>query len=357
MSLRILSQQSGYRYEQPEHLRRTLFAYIIEDLGPQLEAIEIDWMRIGDEFHIIDALQTCVNVKAFQINGDGGDVNCTGHHLAKIILAMPNLERFTSSIAVDHEGLDKFCNALTNLEHLTSLSLRNADYICDNYFFAWKFKAPLRALALQGCPELSFEYFRHWVHQFSESLTALDIDNVPHHYEECDNRRYSGMPFDLPKLDTVRLSTKHDSSFLNSFVNAPLVEFEFNHCPRITFPAFAGRMRDHSSTLKTVILGPKARLVTAQVDLFELCYAKDFKIIKHLAPRTEIDSDDSAAESDGYSDMYFNDWEFRDQPADECYGDDDFEGAMPYIRRGPMRFPHNPFPRYTRPLDEDEHDW
>lgn len=303
LSHRILSLP-GYCTAEPEQYRCALYAYMIRDLGPQLDMIEFDWQPwdwLAEEIDISKAVLSCVNVTNLTINGEGDDEDCTGGQLATILRAMPMLERFSSLVQVDNRGLDEFYHALTNLEHLTILSLGNADYINDTHVAMWQWKAPLQVLALQGCDELSFRPFRTFIHQFSKTLTVLDIDDVPHADVEADNKRYSGMPFDLPQLDTVSLSTEHDSTFLDSFVNAQLVEFEFGYCSRITYTALEAFILSHSSTLKTVTLQSDAQLTTAQVESLEvLCHAKGIDMTVH--PYDDSDDSEEDDTDQGFTD-------------------------------------------------------
>lgn len=242
--------------------------------------------------------------------------SCREEDAARFLSHFPNLLRLDLALDArnknDQERLD-LIQSIVAMEKLETLSLVSAPFVNDNFANA-EWKAPLNILALANVENLSLPSFRTLVHKFRNTLTVLDIDDAPENSNEKDNKKYLGLPLDLPKLDTLVLSTFHGPAFLSSFDELSLVEFTLGFCPSISFADLESFITRHS-TLERLTVESRAGLSDSQVESLEvLCYARGIDCKVEL-------SDEEDSEMD-YSEGSFEE-ESDDEGSDDDSQDDD----------------------------------
>jgi hypothetical protein len=277
--------------------RGLLFASIIPRL-PNLDTLDFDFHYLTSVVEDIPLPVDHVVEAALKVGSKITDLTLTNElssmrdeaYLASLLSHFPNLLRLDLALGALHSGgRDDLIKALVGLSKLETMSLMSAPYVTDD-FAAANWVAPLKILALSSCEDLSFAGFRTLVDKFSSTLTVLDLDDVPHNNSEKDNKKYLGLPFDLPKLNTLVLTTLHPASFLDSFAACSLVEFSFGFCPNIPYAAVEAFVVHHSATLKEVTLEDAANLSSAQIESLEvLCHAKGINCTVD-APDSDMDS-------------------------------------------------------------------
>jgi hypothetical protein len=225
------------------------------------------------------------------------------HYLANLLSHFPNLLRLHLELTLLSGGRDDLIKALVGLSKLETMSLGDAPYVTDD-FAAANWVAPLKILALSSCKDLSFAGFRTLVDKFSSTLTVLDLDDVPHKNSEKDNKKYSGLPFDLPKLNTLILGTRHPADFLHSFATCSLVKFSLTYFPNIHYADVEAFVVHHSATLKHVTLNAVALLSDEENEsLVVLCHAKEINctvevLCDSYAPESWMDGEDEEDEEE-----------------------------------------------------------
>jgi hypothetical protein len=264
--------------------RGLLFASIIP-LLPNLDTLYLDFhsltcmlddIPLAVDYVLEAAIKVGPRIIDLTLVNDASSVHDEAH-LATLLSYFPNLLRLTLDLDLLSGGKDDLIKALVGLSKLEGMSaMGEAPYLTDD-FAAANWVAPLKVLALSFCDNLSFPGFRTLVNKFSSTLTALDLDYVSHDNLNEDDMKYLGLPFDLPELDTLVLTTLHPASFLDSFAACSLVEISFGSCPNIPYAAVDAFIVHHSATLKQVTL-EEADLRRAEIgDLELLCRAKGIK--------------------------------------------------------------------------------
>lgn len=239
----------------------------------------------------------------------------TEGEVATFLTYFPNVLRLDMGLILHPTGRDELLQSLVGYEKLETLSLVSAPYVNEQFASA-AWKAPLKILALEGCEELSFPSFRTLVHKFSPTLEVLDIDDVPHTNSEVDNTKWLGKPIDLPKLNTLVLTTLHEAKFLDSFATLPIEEFELGFCPSIPYEALEAFIRSHEATLKQFTIHAGSNLTEAQMESIEvLCHAKGVNC------DIELDEEEDYSDEDGEGE----EWESDDEDGEALYEESDDE--------------------------------
>lgn len=280
------------------------------------------------------------------MNDDGisseGDV-------ASLLEACPNLMRVDLEVYCgfkDPEERERLHKALLKLKKLDTLDVGSGYFINDEFVKlvlehqAKEEEAPhaivsanpfpsMRCLALVECMDLSFESFFNLIHRFSSTLEVLDIDSTPHANHPGATKKFLGRPFDLPKLQSLVISTPHEPKILDSFVNCKLIEFSLGFCPAFKYKDVEDFITLHQDSLKKLEIADDAAMTEAQVESLEVfCHAKGIAV--------ELLEPDSEDEEDEDEDMNPSDFDEDDEggwyDADSAeegydgYDDGEFDG-------------------------------
>ncbi|GAA5820305.1 hypothetical protein JCM11251_005565 [Rhodosporidiobolus azoricus] len=283
--------------------------------------------------HAIEALKVharrgTLTDLTFLVQDDGitneGDV-------AALLQTMPHLLRLQlemlvpSALRSNRLALFNSFPAFTRLETLHIVE--GASFVNDEFAQLSLGHLPLKVLALGECADLSWEGWWTLIHQFRNTLEVLDLDGTPHANNDDDNDLYltSGKkgPLDLPKLDTLVLSTPHPFPFLlHLFSSCPISTFGLGFCPAIEYHDIEKFMDLHLDTLRRIEVKSDAALSEAQVESLEvLCYGRGIEC--ELVEGDENEDSDLDGPSAFGTDMDDDEVEVWTEDDDDGLGGDD----------------------------------
>ncbi|GAA5840214.1 hypothetical protein JCM9279_002312 [Rhodotorula babjevae] len=255
--------------------------------------------------------------------------------VADIIATCPKLLRLEVDLELpegDRVNRPQLQDALAELTALEVFTHTAGDFIDDEFAARPDVKWPLKVLGLAECENLSFPSLRKFVHRFKSTLECLDLDGAPHNNVDRDNEQLCAKPFDLPKLDTLVLSTQHEAPFLvSAFAACPIASLTLGFCPAVDLKDLETFIDVHALTLRRIEVAGDAALSEAQVESLEvLCHAKGIEC--ELLPPDDSDSDldDDPSEwggivADGDDDSDSDSWTEDDDGYVEGWTEDEDE--------------------------------
>ncbi|GAA5909680.1 hypothetical protein JCM6882_008462 [Rhodosporidiobolus microsporus] len=258
----------------------------------------------------------------FLVQDDGitteGDV-------ADLLLSVPHLLRLQLEMLVPSgpaSNRDRLFRAFTSFTRLETLHVVEGAFVTDSFAALSLAHLPLKVLALAECEDLSFAGFWDLIHQFANTLEVLDLDGTPHANNDDETAKFLAKRAQLPKLDTLVLSTPHPAPFLLDFFAAsPLQTLGFGFCPAVEYGDVERFMDLHLGTLRRIEVKSDAALSEAQVESLEvLCYGRGVE-----CELIEGDDEDDESDFDGPSDFDDDDDEVDGWTEDD---DDDMDGEV-----------------------------
>lgn len=298
----MIEEESIYRTDHALEAIKT-------HLGPRLTDISLlmNDDGISTEGDVATLLEACPNLLRLELSIYCGYVDPQERRaLHEALLKLRKLETLDVSAGwfINEEFARLALGQDLREDEGTEVALVRRAHTTPNPFPA------LRCLALVECSDLSFEAFFNLVHRFSSTLRILDIDSTPHANHPEMTKKYLGRPLDLPRLETLVLSTPLEAKFLESFVNCKLVEFCLGFCPAFVYKDIEDFISLHQTTLKKVEVADDAALSEAQFESLEVfCHAKGIEI-ELLEPDSEDEEDDELDPSDFDEDeegMFYDD--------------------------------------------------
>ncbi|KAL8291594.1 hypothetical protein RQP46_001852 [Phenoliferia psychrophenolica] len=247
---------------------------------------------------------------------ESGEPRASEEQLASFLLDFPNVARLELDIPLLPVGRTLLHDALVSLSSLRTLMIEGASFVNDE-FAKLPWTAPMRVLALSNCEDLSLPSLISLVTKWAPSLQVLELDDVPANITDAEAKKLL-RPLELPKLDTLIVSTTHSAAFLALFGRTALVELEIGACPGIEYKNWEGFVTEHAGTLKKVTLQGDHDFTEAQVESFQVyCFAKKIDL-----DIEEPDSDDED-EWDSEDGEEVDEWEDDDEDGGDGESDDD----------------------------------
>ncbi|KPV74724.1 uncharacterized protein RHOBADRAFT_53675 [Rhodotorula graminis WP1] len=255
--------------------------------------------------------------------------------VADIIAACPKLLRLELDVGLpegDRAHRLQLHDALAALPALEVFAHSAGVFINDEFAARDDVKWPLKLLGLAECENLSFPSLRKFVHRFKATLECLDLDGAPHTNVDRDNDALCALAFDLPKLDTLILSTQQEAPFLvSAFASCPIEALTLGFCPAVDLHDLETFIDVHALTLRRIEVAGDAALSEAQVESLEvLCHAKGIEC--ELLPPDDDDSDldDDPSEwggivADGDDDTDQDEWTEEDDDAGDWSDEEEDE--------------------------------
>ena len=312
---------------------RSRLQWLDDELADNDEDGIVEHMSIYNLDHAFESVKKVLGPKLVDLTIIVPDDGVTTEAVvADIVAACPKLLRLEIDLemeASERTGRTELQDALAGLSALEVFTHSDGPFIDDAFAARDDVRWPLKVLGLRECENLSFPSLRKFVHRFKSTLECLDLDGAPHTDNERDNERLCAEAFDLPKLDTLVLSTQHEAPFLvSAFAACPIASFTLGFCPAVEFKDVEMFIDLHALTLRRLEVAGDAALTEAQVESLEvLCHAKGIEC--ELLPPEDDDSelDDDPSEwggivADGDDDLDQDEWTDEDDDAD-AWGSDD----------------------------------
>ncbi|BGP24682.1 proteophosphoglycan ppg4 [Rhodotorula toruloides] len=259
------------------------------------------------------------------VNGEdeGATTECD---LASILAVCSNLVRLDIDCFAPTGSYDErraLFRAFEQLKKLEILTIQEGMFVNDE-FAALDWQCPLRVLALSSADDLSFPSFWDLIHKFTSTLECLDIDGVPHTNVEQDNKKFVGRHVSLSRLDTLVISTQHESAFLlESFVQCPIRTFGLGFCPAVSYADIERFVALHAQTLKRVEVKHDAALTEAQVESLEVyCHAKGIECELLEDDESSSEEQDDSSEGEDEDALDHDEWVEEDEDAGSDWGSD-----------------------------------
>ncbi|GAA6022307.1 hypothetical protein JCM11491_005258 [Sporobolomyces phaffii] len=316
--------------------------------------------------HALDAVRTHLGPKLTDLTLLVNDDSVTTEaDVAHVLEACPNLVRLDLEVFCGYQDPDerkRLHRAVLNLRQLESLDVAAGSFVTDEFVtrvLAYECEDEddpgrrvgpanpfprLELLALVECDDLSFESFYALVDRFRATLKVLDLDDTPHANHAAETDKYLGRAFDLPRLETLVVSTAHEPEFLAAFRTCRLVEFSLGFCPAFAYKDVEDFVTLHQETLRKVEVADDAALTDAQVESLEVfCHAKGIRC-ELLDPESDDDLsagvggpgglDGSDFDDEDEGGWYDEDSEDHDEHEEDDDDEDDLARDRPVRREG-----------------------
>ncbi|GAA5897214.1 hypothetical protein JCM8208_003756 [Rhodotorula glutinis] len=280
-----------------ETFPRTRMQIIDEDLPEGADVVE--HLSVYAHDHAFEAVKEVLGPQLVDLTLVVPDDGVTNElDVADIVAACPKLLRLQINHEINLEAAEndrakraRLQDALASLSALEIFAHTSGGFIDDEFAARDDVRWPLKVLGLAECENLSFPSLRKFVHRFKSTLECLDLDGAPHTNSDRDNEALVARPFDLPKLDTLILSTQQEAPFLlSAFASCPIASLTVGFCPAVELKDLETFIDLHALTLRRLEIADDAALTEAQVESLEvLCHAKGIEC--ELLPPDEDDSD------------------------------------------------------------------
>jgi hypothetical protein len=183
--------------------------------------------------------------------------------LATLLLNFPNLRQLEIQPLFDSTAPDSLLvGAIVEMKKLETLSIDGANWV-DAKFANAPWNSPIKALTLRDCQYLNLKDFVTLIGKLGQTLEFLDINKRVAQPLKDEPMEGESSPFDLPKLETLILSTYRPSSFLDRFSKCRLQSLTIRYAPEIDYDEWRSFLSAHLATLRMVTIDGTALISEA----------------------------------------------------------------------------------------------